>query len=582
MTKLQTKAAATLLVAFAWAQNANLQLIHNVADVVGVGSPIVLDSIDIYLTTDGGATWVLGVPDFKFRQATPYIPIPANSSGVRAAVAPGNSSSVNDTLFSYTIPSLAPNSHNVAIVAGTIHFFAGSANVDLYYYLNARGAAQNALQFEFIVFHGAPDVGTVGVYLAYDRTTSAYQADLTLPQYQYHTSYLGLSNDNLVVLDTTPANPNDIFPIAYYVPDPSSLNLIGQTGVVFASGYVNTSDPNKAFGLFVAQSNGTVVPLPTREVRRLQIVHNAADPALAQVDIHAGSVGPNPLELDFRQAIPTIFVENSTGSSVNLIFTARGGNTALATIPFTFPAAGGSYIVFAQGVANPSQFAANPDNLSTSFGLVPFSVEGWAPSGSFKAIPFHGVTDAPAVDLYAGSTPIAMNLAYTTHASPVTLPAGSSATIDVRPANNQTTVLASFPLAATQTRDGQGTVIFASGFLNPAANQNGPAFGLYIVYPNGEVQPLGTTSGLLSDSPVRSLSVAENPSLSGTWTVYLQADRTGELPYTLTTPIGQVLRQGTWSVPGSGTWGYTLSGEELPAGLYLLQVGGTTLRLIRL
>lgn len=581
MSKPQTTAVAALLAAFTWAQNANLQIIHNVADVVGVSTPVVLDSIDIYLTTDGGANWILGVPDFKFRQATPYIPLPANSTQIRAAVAPGNSSSVNDTLFSYAIPPLAPNSYNVAVVAGTIDFFTLSVNVDLYYYLNARGTAQNPNQFEFIVFHGAPNVGTVGVYLAWDRTTSAYQADFTLPQYQYHTSYLGLSLDNFVVLDTTPANPNDILPTGYYVPDPSSLNLLGQTGVVFASGYADTTNPNIAFGLYVALSNGNVVPLPSEEVRRIQIVHNAADPALAQVDIHQGSVGPDPLQLDFRQATPTMFVEGPTGNTATLVFTARGGTTPIATVPLALPAAGGNYVVFAQGVANPAQFAANPDNVSTAFGLVSFPVEGWAPSGSFKAIPFHGVTDAPTVDLYAGSTPIAMNLAYKSYASSVTLPAGSSATIDVRPAN-QTTVLASFPLADTQTRDGEGTVIFASGFLNPPNNQNGPAFGLYIVYPNGEIQPLSSTTGIANPSPVRGLSVAENPNTNGTWTVYLTTDRVGEVPYSLITPTGQVLRQGTWSVPGNGTWGYALSGEELPAGLYLLRIGDTTLRLVRL
>jgi hypothetical protein len=60
-----------------------VQLIHIVADVVDVGLPafpIVLDSIDVYISSDGGATWTLGVSDFKFRQATPFLPLPANSN----------------------------------------------------------------------------------------------------------------------------------------------------------------------------------------------------------------------------------------------------------------------------------------------------------------------------------------------------------------------------------------------------------------------------------------------------------------------------------------------------------------------
>ncbi|GIV23654.1 MAG: DUF4397 domain-containing protein [Bacteroidia bacterium] len=567
------------LLALGWAQNAYVQLIHAVADVVGVSFPYVLDSVDIYLSTDGGTTWTLAVPDFKFRQATPYTPVPANSTSNIAGVAPGNSTGPGDILLQYTLPTLAPGSYNVAMIAGTINFFSGTADVSIYYYQNARNIPQNPSYFEFILFHGAADVGTVGAYLAWDRplAASAYQPDVTLPQYAYSSSYLGIAPDNFLVLDTNTANPNDIFPIGFAIPS----GYVGQAGVIFASGYVNTPDPQKAFALHLALGNGTVIPLGSREVRRIQLLHNAADPALAQVDIHLGSVGANPIQLDFRQATPTFFVDGPAGSPVTLVFTGRGQSTPLATTNLSLPPAGTNAAVIAEGVLNPTAFAANPNNIPTDFGLVAFTgVEGWAPSGSFKVIPFHGVTDAPAVDLYSGSTSLATNLRYKDRGSLLTLPANTAATIEVRPAG-QSTALVTYTLSAAQARDGEGSIVFASGFLNPSANQNGPAFGLYVVYPDGEVQPLSTATTTLAKLNQPFVQLSENPSPGGEWALTVSAATAGTLPYEVSTLSGQIVRQGEWTLPGPGTWGYTLALPELPSGVYLLQVGSQTFRLVR-
>jgi len=352
---------------------------------------------------------------------------------------------------------------------------------------------------------------------------------------------------------------------------------------VFASGYANTPDPNKAFGLHVALANGTVIALPTRDVRRLQIVHNAADTSLAQVDIHPGGVGSgDPISLDFRQATPTFFLDAPTGQSVPIAITKRGQTSPIVTVNVTIPPAGQNHIVFAQGVVTPGDYASNPSSVSTAFTLRPITnIKGWTSSTSFIAVPFHGVTDAPAVDLYAGSTPLATNIKYLDNASEVTLPAGTSANIEVRPAGNSTPV-ATFQLASTQSQGGVGTIIFASGFLNPSANRNGPAFGLFIVYPDGTVQPLSVVSGVSAAVPYQISGVAGNPSATGEWTLYLGATTQGEVPYTLTTLAGQVLQQGTYTLPGSGTWAYKINGENLPTGVYLLRLGAETIRLVRL
>jgi len=569
------------------AQSAYVQLIHTVADVVGVGLPafpIVLDSIDIYISINGGSTWTRAVDNFKFRQATEFIALPANSSLLRAGIAPGNSTGPDEILLPpYTIPPLAPDTYYVAAVAGTINFSSSQldADVDIYYFSPARNATTGpgANDVDLLLFHGSPDAGPVSYYWAYDRTQHAYVRDGHLSYRGYSTGYRTLPFDNILVLGDS-ANANIILAQGFYYPDRSNAFWGGQSaGVIFVSGRVNTSDPAKQLGVHIALPNGTVQPLSPQDVRRLQIVHNAADPALAQVDIHPGTF-PNPdrIQLDFRQATPATFFAGT--GALPVIFSARGNTTApLATVNLTLPPAGSNAAVFAQGVTNPSNFAPNPDNISTAFGLKAFTgVKGVESAGNFAAMAFHGVTDAPTVDVEIVGVGTVSNLSYgSSSAAPVTFASGVARRVNV---NVGSSTVASFNLSQTQARDQVGAIIFASGFLNRANNQNGPAFGLYIVYPTGEVEQLSLASGI-NRGPIGEVRVSTWPTMAGSWTVAVSAGATSKLPYRLVSTTGQVLEEGTWEVPGAGSWVYTVPADAYSAGVYLLQVGESTYRLLK-
>jgi len=568
------------------AQSAYVQLIHTVADVVGVGLPafpIVLDSIDVYISADGGSTWTLAVPDFKFRQATPFIALPANNNQLRAGIAPGDATGSGGILLQYPIPSLAPDAYYVAAIAGTIDFSTSQpdVDVDIYYFSPARNATtgSGANDVDILLFHGSPDAGPVSYYWTEDRTQHAYVRDGYLSYRGYSTGYRTLPSRNFLVLGDS-ANANIILPKGFYYPDRSNAFWGGQSaGVIFVSGYVSTSDPAKQLGVHIALPNGTVQPLSPEDVRRLQVVHNAADPALAQVDIHPGTF-PNPdlIQLDFRQAIPAIFV-TGTGD-VPVIFSARGNTTnPLATVNLTLPPAGSNAAVFAQGVVNPSNFAANPNNISTAFGLKDFTgVKGVEAAGSFAAMAFHGVTDAPTVDVEIVGVGTVSNLSYgSSSAAPVTFASGVARRINI---NVGPSTVASFDLSQTQARDQVGSIIFASGFLNRANNQNGPAFGLYIVYPTGEVEQLSLASGI-NRGPIGEVRVSTWPTMAGSWTVAVSAGAASKLPYRLVSTTGQVLEEGAWEVPGAGSWVYTVPADAYSAGVYLLQVGESTYRLLK-
>ncbi len=386
--------------------------------------------------------------------------------------------------------------------------------------------------------------------------------------------------DNILVLGDS-ADANIILAQGFRYPSRSDNAFWGgqSAGVVFISGYASPSDPAKQLGVHIALPNGTVQPLSPQYVRRLQIVHNAADPALARVDIHPGTFPhPNPIQLDFRQAIPAIFAAGT--GNVPLIFSARGNTTTpLATVNLTLPPAGSNAAVFAQGVVNPSNFAANPDNISTAFGLKAFTgVKGVEAAGNFAAMAFHGVTDAPTVDVEIVGVGTVSNLSYgSSSAAPVTFASGVARRVNV---NVGSSTVASFNLSQAQARDQVGSIIFASGFLNPANNQNGPAFGLYIVYPTGEVEQLSLASGI-NRGPIGEVRVSTWPTMAGSWTVAVSAGAASKLPYRLVSTTGQVLEEGTWEVPGAGSWVYTVPADAYSAGVYLLQVGESTYRLLK-
>jgi len=150
------------------AQNdAYVQLIHTVADVVGVNS---LDGIDVYISADGGSRWTLAVRDFKFRQATPFTPLPANNDQLKVGIAPGNSAGPGNFLLERSLPSLAPNTYYVAAIAGTIDFSNPQADldVDIYYFSPARNATtgSGANDVDLLLFHGSPNAGPVSYYWA--------------------------------------------------------------------------------------------------------------------------------------------------------------------------------------------------------------------------------------------------------------------------------------------------------------------------------------------------------------------------------------------------------------------------------
>ena len=466
------------------AQTAELQVIHNCADPVA-------DSVDVYV--DG----LIAIDNFAFRNATGFLTLPAGVD-IHVGIAPKTSTSVSDTLVNYTI-NLASGQRYVAIASGVLNPGSFAANPDgratgfnLLVRDNIRDAAASSGEVDFIVLHGATDAPTVDVIPQSSATALVAGA-----AYTDITSYLTVPAA-AYRLNITPAGDNSTIVASYNV-DLSTLG--GGAAVVFASGFLNpaANQNGPAFGLFAALPNGTVVEFSLNTNARVQVIHNAADPAAAVVDVYGNS---DPLIPDFAFRTATPFIDVPAGVDITIGIAPGTSTSVNDTIPGLSTTvnltAGQTYVVIANGVTAPGSFATNPDGRPINFGLfLKTTVRESATDGSnVDFFVLHGATDAPTVDVIPQSSaaPLVDNAAYGDITGYLSVPA-SQYFLNITPGSDNSTIVASYNVDLSSLGGGSA-VVFASGFLDPAANQNGEAFGIYAALANGTVVafPLNTNA----------------------------------------------------------------------------------------
>ena len=238
--------------------------------------------------------------------------------------------------------------------------------------------------------------------------------------------------------------------------------------------------------------------LPSTTVTaRLQVIHNSADLAAAQVDVYVNDA----LLLDnfaFRTATPFIDVPAGVSLSIDV---APADSTSSADGIYNLTAtlaAGETYIAVANGIVSPSGYT--PDQ---PFNIYVYGTgrEAANVSTNTDVLVFHGATDAPTVDVQAvGAGTIVDNLDYTDFAGYLELPTADY-TLSVATADGSTIVASYLAPLDTLNLDGAALTVLASGFLDPAQNSDGPAFGLWVALPAG---------GPLVQLPLTTLSIGEN------------------------------------------------------------------------
>ena len=222
---------------------------------------------------------------------------------------------------------------------------------------------------------------------------------------------------------------------------------------------------------------------PEITTARVQVIHNSADAAAAVVDVWLNDT----LLLDdfaFRTASP--FIDAPAGVEFTIAIQGPGSTSSANPIwsqNYTLEA-DETYILIANGIVSPSGYNPMPAFDIYVYGM---GREQASMPGNTDVLVFHGSTDAPTVDVYetgVGAGQIIDNLMYTDFAGYLEL-GTLDYVLEIRDETGTTTVAAYQAPLATLGLDGAALTVVASGFLNPANNSNGSAFGLWVALPAG-------------------------------------------------------------------------------------------------
>jgi len=477
---------------------ARLQVIHNSPDLAAA-------LVDVYVNDD------LLLNDFAFRTATPFIDVPA---GVELSIdiAPSTSTSSAESLYNLTATLTADETY--IVVANGIVSPSGYSPAQpfaLNVFAQGREVASNSANTDVLVNHGSPDAPTVDV-VETSVPAGTIVNDISFPDFA---GYLELPNLDFT-LDVRDATGT--VTVASYQAPLQTLGLDGAAITVLASGFldpaVNSNGP--AFGLWVAlASGGNLIPLPLVETptARLQVIHNSPDLAAALVDVY---VNDDLLLNDFAFRTATPFIDVPAGVELSIDIapsTSTSSTESLYNLTATLTA-DETYIVVANGIVSPSGYSpAQP------FALNVFAQgrEVASNSANTDVLVNHGSPDAPTVDVVETSVPagtIVNDISFPDFAGYLELP-NLDFTLDVRDATGTVTVASYQAPLQTLGLDGAAITVLASGFLDPAVNSNGPAFGLWVALASGgELIPLPQIPLSVTDFNSSKISIYPNPTSS--------------------------------------------------------------------
>ncbi|MCS6905298.1 MAG: DUF4397 domain-containing protein, partial [Bacteroidia bacterium] len=212
--------------------------------------------------------------------------------------------------------------------------------------------------------------------------------------------------------------------------------------------------------------------------QEVKIIHNVADPTLANVDIWLKG-GNKPLldDFKFRQAtrfLPISALGITTPTNVTIgIAPANSTKYDDKLVEFTIridPSQ--SYYLIANGVRPNAGFTPNPDGISTAPEILVIPAKRTSGDNTVHIRVLHGATDVPAVNILNNkqTPPLISNLKYKDFTPWTPLPA-SRYFLNIVPSSTPSSLLFTFEADLSQA-EGAAILVYASGFLNPKANND--------------------------------------------------------------------------------------------------------------
>ncbi|MGH1366832.1 MAG: FlgD immunoglobulin-like domain containing protein [Calditrichia bacterium] len=134
-------------------------------------------------------------------------------------------------------------------------------------------------------------------------------------------------------------------------------------------------------------------------------------------------------------------------------------------------------IISLTGILDTTNYSPNPDGRTIALSTKPFEIQvNRIVAGQALTMFIHAVTDAPMIQLEENGNILADSLRYGDASGGVNLQPGNHIIDIIRPADGQ--MLGSFPVDVSQNT-GESVVLTVAGFMNPAANENGPPISLH-------------------------------------------------------------------------------------------------------
>ena len=219
---------------------------------------------------------------------------------------------------------------------------------------------------------------------------------------------------------------------------------------------------------------------------------------------------------------------------------SMSASEALATFNYSLES-GAKYIIVANGIVSAEGYSPA---IGFDLHVYPMAREMAMTEGNTDVLVFHGATDAPIVDVYEAAiaeATIVDDMDYAEFRGYLELPTADYM-LQVMDESG-TNIVASYdaPLASLEL-EGQALVVLASGFLNPAENSDGEAFGLFVALSDGGslVQlPLSSPMGIEQYSDLN-LSIYPNP-VSDVLNISLDTDFGKEVSLSIYNSMGQIV-----------------------------------------
>jgi hypothetical protein len=555
---------------------ARIQLVHNAADVA-------VDSVKAYTSQLG----LLG--GLKFRTATGFLdftlPLAINNQLIDFGFGAPSAAGINDTIISKWV-SISPED-TLFIIANGLTSGVGAAAFNVFK-LDAINEVQplfsGSVASGVRLFHGVTDAPAFNLYqnLVAVKTWPPLTAALN---WSYGTSTISIpvrvAQAPGAFVDVALASNTDSVVATYRAATESFPN---KRLLAVASGLLNTGgNANLAFNVFaVPPTGGKFVALP--QFGYLHVVHNSAVPAASTVDVQLAFVGtPSVSNFDsvtYRSS--TGFRPVPVGPPIRVrVYAHATGATTVGAVIDSFPTfnigSGRSVVAFIDGVVG-TGYASNPSLVPTTLGLTVVNhAPQWTFSGNFQLLVNHGVTDAPAIDVRTGATTLISNKKFRESAR--IAPAVGTYTLDITPAGVPgTKVRSSIANLSSLSTSFSSSVVYASGFLTPGSNNNGPELDLVVATPAGGaniVLPRAAT-GIESGFDA-SFNVYPNP-INGSAILSYGIDRPLNLVASLIDLNGRVVSVLDNGYKASGNYQVNVNTNNVPAGVYFIRLEGDGLR----